>query len=445
MQFNRGDLAAGAMGALYADGGLANRVARGLSGTPKWMRANFARATGEESKSPTLWGKLNGVLDTTVRAERLADFVSQNHADITTHLDTWFAQSQETKEFVKRFTVGEMPQGQEVPKEAPSPKPEAPKVPAAQVPVPVVFETPKGAESFAPVWASLGIPQAVQAALSGQIDAIVAKVRDEVKVVRYEVKDKHEVRVVPGLKHLVFDETLDILTAGQNPWLYGPSGTGKTSMAAQLAEALGTRYAGISASPGMSGAEFDGWLLPIGDGGKFEHVESVFLDFIENGGLFLIDEIANLPPDVASKLNMLIANKRAWISKRFEKPEVNVHSKFFLLAADNTSGRGGDRRFVRQQQDSALRNRFTFVRVGYDTNMERELFGTDKPWLDKVWDLRSKAEKAKLTEEVGLRQIAQGFALRGTHGKDRWNLDRCVKTITAGWSDDDRAKVGVAV
>ena len=421
---------------LVLDSGLANRFARALATVPKHRRKAFITTWGETSTSPTLWGKGSGELDKALRARLLGQFVFDNIAAIRHEGPKWFAGTGNdwALALIMEYAKGEY---------TPVPEPKKPVWERVEAPVEAEKAPARSDDQFKAVWASLGIPEAVEAALAEKIDGIVADVRSKAKIVKYEVHERGEVREIPGLKHQCFEECLDHLTAGNRPWVYGPSGTGKTTLGNQLAKALGVRYAGISASPGMSGAEFDGWLLPLGEHGTFEHVESIFLDFVENGGLFLLDEIANLPPDVASKLNMLIAQRRAWISKRFKNPEVTAHKDFYLMAADNTSGRGGDRRFVRQQQDSALRNRFTFVRVGYDREMEEALFGDDKTLLNRVWDLREKAAKAKLDEEVGLRQIEQGYVLRKTHGADKWSVDRCLNTVTAGWSDDDRAKVGL--
>ena len=425
--------------ALKRDSGLANRFARQMAHLPTDIRRSFASAHGEGSTSPTLWAKPNGKLDKAVRADLMVRLAGDNVNHILDHPHKF---SDEVYDLVQKSCLmdGELPT---------PPEPETMPVKVvekiAERPVRAEKVETKASAQFGAVWASLGIPEAVESALAEKIAGIVADVKAQVKIVKYEVHERGEVREVPGLKHKSFEECLDHLVACNHPWVYGPSGTGKTSLAAQLADALGVRYAGISASPGMSGAEFEGWLLPTGAGGQFEHIESIFLDFVENGGLFLIDEIANLPADVASKLNMLIAQRKAWISKRFKNPEVIACKKFYLMAADNTSGRGGDRRFVRQQQDSALRNRFSYVRVGYDRDMESALFGDDKALLGRVWALREKAAKAKLDEEVGLRQIQQPYVLRKTHGKDRWNVDRCIDSVTAGWSDDDRAKVGLRV
>lgn len=417
---------------LLTNGGDANNLARALSKAPKYMRKMFRAKHRQSSTSPTMWGKPNGKLDKYQRAALLAEFCADNAAALR-DLDC----DPIVATMLGKLTTDDTP----APAPEPTPAPEPAPAPAAEQPVQRSVEVDP---QFAAVHSALGIQQAVAAALEAEREALTARIRSDLQIVRYEVHDAGKVRVVDGLKHECFEHTLDIMTAGQSPWLYGPSGTGKTSLAAQLAAALGVRYAGISASPGMSSAEFDGWLLPIGEHGRFEHVESVCLDFMANGGLFLIDEIANLPADVAAKLNMLLANGETWISKRFDNPHLKVHKDFYLVAADNTAGRGGDRRFVRQQQDSALRNRFTFVRVGYDAAMERQLFGDDRPWLERVWALRTKAAQVKLVEEVGLRQIKQGYLMRKTHGADKYPVERCLDMITAGWSDDDRAKVGVA-
>ena len=140
---------------------------------------------------------------------------------------------------------------------------------------------------------------------------------------------------------------------------------------------------------------------------------------------------------------MLLAQGYCWVDKRVGNERLEMHPDAYIVVADNTNGRGGNRRYQRQRQDSALINRFVFVRVDYDTAMEEALFGDDKAILRAVWDLREKAAKLALDEEVGLRAIKTAYRLRKAHGKDRYSVDVCLDAITAGWSDADRQKAGV--
>lgn len=62
--------------------------------------------------------------------------------------------------------------------------------------------------------------------------------------------------------------------------LIGPAGCGKTTLAQQIADGLGLRFGMISLAAGISESALVG---------RFVYVPASFVDFYENGGLFLLD------------------------------------------------------------------------------------------------------------------------------------------------------------
>jgi len=339
----------------------------------------------------------------------------------------------------------------------PAPTPE---VPAPLPPPPPALPEPKVAEyakvdlskvdpAQKKVWDALGISEAVEIALQSLVPGIVNEVKASVNVVVHKIPIAGEYRESKGAKHKRFELCLDVLRLPEEHaekrwlWLYGPSGTGKTHMAKQMADELDLRFAAASCSPGMSTSELFGWLLPLGEDGAFTYVQATFIDFVTNGGVFLLDEFANLPADAGVQLNMMLGNLEGWIAKNLDAPHFAVHMDFRLVVADNTRGAGSVDGFVRNQQDGSTRSRFQFRRLGYDRDLEETLYGSDKVWLDAVWGLREKVEKIGLREEVGSRTIAQGMAMRATYGADKYPVELMLQLATEGWTDDDRAKVGI--
>ena len=205
------------------------------------------------------------------------------------------------------------------------------------------------------------------------------------------------------------------------------------------------RYASIASHVGMSPSEFFGWLLPTGDSGKFEYVGALFADYVENGGMFFIDEIANLPPDALTRVNGLLSNLETWLPKRMGNPHLKMSPSFWLASADNTVGRGSAGGYVRNVISGETRTRFQFVRIGYDRNLERTLFGEDELWLETCWKLREKVAEEDVREEISARFINQGLDLRTTHGADKYPVERCISRLTEGWSDEDRRLVNITV
>ena len=85
------------------------------------------------------------------------------------------------------------------------------------------------------------------------------------------------------------------VVAGLIPLLVGEAGTGKTMLAEQLGQLLRVPFASISCTMGMSESQFTGWLLPVGEAGKFDYVPSPFVRSVEQQSVFLLDEIDFAP------------------------------------------------------------------------------------------------------------------------------------------------------
>lgn len=434
-------------------------------------RKAFKRDQGLESISPLLWGKdpqtNQGTHNWHRRAWLLTQWVRLYGLPSSGRIG-WRIRSGYDKaggavaappgrwtDNSRQEARGEGAQPETPRKESPIPAPESPPVPPTPTPepevpaeepqkapeAPVTAQAPKG--GLEAVWESLGITQAVQEALGASLPGVIEAVKAQVQVHRVEVKDpRGVVKEVPGITHRVMAEVLEFVSAGHYVWLFGPAGTGKSHMPIQISEALGLRYLPISCARGMSKAEFHGMLLPTGDGGKFEHHEAAFIDFVVNGGLVAVEEVANMPADMATMLNNLLSQGEAYIQIRLDDPHVKIHPDFRLIVLDNTNGTGGGRKYVRQQQDFSFIDRFRQVFVGYDKDMERALC-PDEPLLKGFWGLREKAERGGVNREVGFRSIQRSYKDRVLFGKDSYPVERCLRLETGGWTDDELAKVGM--
>lgn len=305
------------------------------------------------------------------------------------------------------------------------------------------------------IWDALKIQLAVETAVQQQAPKLIEEVRKNIHVVRHEVAHPNgDITNIEGLAHERFGDCLDVLRCSKQEnrwlWLFGEAGTGKTFLGKQLASALqnsdGTekRFASISSHTGMSPSEFFGWLLPTGEGGRFEHVESIFVDYVENGGFFFIDECANLPPDALTRINSLLSNLETWLPKRLGREHLEMSGDFSIAMADNTVGRGSADGYVRNVISAETRSRFQYVHIGYDRALEEGLFGHDLQWLKACWKLRDKIENgSNVREMVSSRFINQGLDLRATHGKDAYPIERCIYRLTEGWSDNDLSALSI--
>ena len=85
--------------------------------------------------------------------------------------------------------------------------------------------------------------------------------------------------------HKELPKLLSFLQLFKQAMIVGPTGSGKSTLAKQAAESLQLRYGSFSCNMEASKSELVGFANLNG------YVTSQFLDFYENGGLFLIDKL----------------------------------------------------------------------------------------------------------------------------------------------------------
>ena len=172
-----------------------------------------------------------------------------------------------------------------------------------------------------------------------------------------------------GLQHFEFERILKMLAAGINPYIYGPAGTGKTQMAENAALALGKEFYAISVCGQSSKVDLQGYMDAAG-----KYVPSLFRKAYEFGGVFLIDEIDAGSPNILTAMNSALANGYC----AFPDGMVKKHTDFICIAAANTFGSGASITYTgRNPLDGATKDRFVQLEIGYDKNLELQLFGED--------------------------------------------------------------------
>jgi hypothetical protein len=170
-----------------------------------------------------------------------------------------------------------------------------------------------------------------------------------------------------GVQHSSFEALLKIVAQRVNVWLPGPAGSGKTSAAHAVAEALTLPFYAVSVGPQTSQSQLLGYYDANG-----KYVTTQLRQAYEHGGVFLLDEVDAGSPAVLVTINALLANGHA----SFPDAVVERHKDFVLIAAGNTYGQGADRQYVgRQQLDAATLDRFAVLDWEYDPTLEAHYAG----------------------------------------------------------------------
>lgn len=202
-------------------------------------------------------------------------------------------------------------------------------------------------------------------------------------------------------RHKIFPTVLRLLAAGENVFLVGPAGTGKTTLAEQCAEALGRPFRYTS----RVGNEYKlrGYLDPR----TGQCVRTAYRETVENGGVFLWDEMDGSDESATIAFNADLENGHC----DFPDSIVKRHADCVFIGAGNTYGTGATRKFRgRNPLDGAFLDRFSIVDMDYDEDLEVALSGNAQ-WAYKVQAWRKAAAQIAPDHIIGMRAVINGAKL----------------------------------
>lgn len=260
--------------------------------------------------------------------------------------------------------------------------------------------------------------------------------------VEWRVNDK-PFAVIDGTHHKALPRLLKLTAAGfRNFLVVGPAGSGKTTLAHNLADSLKLRFGQVSCTSGMSESALTGRAIPNLSNGETAFQTTDFVRCYEAGGVFLIDEVDAADPNVMLVINTALANGHMPLPNRSDAPSATRHPDSVIVCAANTWGTGADRQYVgRNQLDAAFLDRFVgaTVEVDYDRDLEASLVG-DAHICARVWNIRSKVQEMKLRRVVGTRFLLACTRLVKGAGE---TLNDALIACTTGWTSDERSKAGI--
>lgn len=239
--------------------------------------------------------------------------------------------------------------------------------------------------------------------------SLPALVRSELqKMVRIaEIKVGKAPSVKMDKSHRMLPTIVQAVVAGASPFLVGPAGSGKTTLAEQVAKALNLKF--YMAARVTSEFKLIGFVDARGS-----TVRTQFREAFEFGGVFLFDEVDASDPDSLTAFNAALSNGLG----DFPDGMVHKHKDFYAIAAGNTFGRGADRQYVgRNQLDAATLDRFEVFEVDYDEDLEHELAG-NLEWSTYVQSIRAAIQRQQVRHIVSPRASIRGARMLAA-GMDR--------------------------
>lgn len=229
--------------------------------------------------------------------------------------------------------------------------------------------------------------------------------------------------------HAALTEVLFEIHAGlKNVGLTGPRGSGKTTLGKQLSETLGVPFGFISVTLGMSESQLFGrWTQ------KGEFLSAPLWGMMDKPGVFLLDEMDCGDPNTLLAANAIMANGMA--TNPYTGEVKARHADFIILAAMNTSGRGGTAEYTgRNRLDAATLDRLALVPVNYDRELETELCPFEE-LRSALWAAREKLEAARSKEVIGTRALQRAAAYKSAGLEDKAIFSR----LTQGWDSNSIA------
>ena len=223
------------------------------------------------------------------------------------------------------------------------------------------------------------------------------------------------------LVHQSFTTVMEVLNSAKrinkNIMLVGSAGSGKSSLCADIAEALKLDFYPMSVGLQTTKSDLLGFINAKGD-----YVTTPVRQAFENGGVLLLDEFDATHAGTVTILNSMLANDIC----SFPDKIVKKHPKFICFVACNTYGTGASLEYIgRNRLDSATLDRFVVINVDYDKKLEKELTHHDL-WLQTIEKMRENIINQGLKVIVSPRASMQGADLLDAGFDINKVLEMCV-------------------
>jgi hypothetical protein len=237
--------------------------------------------------------------------------------------------------------------------------------------------------------------------------------------------------LIEGLVHKEFSHVLKMCPV-ENVMLVGGAGSGKTTIARQVAKALSLPFYFTGAV--QHEAKLLGFINPHG-----KYVETSFYRAWTQGGIFLMDEMDASDPQALLAINASLDCNLC----DFPCGVVEKHKDFHFIGASNTFGKGATMDYIgRNVQDEAGRSRWYYIGIDYDEAMEESLALSFAPasialgWCKYVRAVRKAVENLCERHVVSPRTTIKGVKALSL-GIDR---DKVENAVLWHGMDDERKK-----
>ena len=229
---------------------------------------------------------------------------------------------------------------------------------------------------------------------------VKAKASNAVQKIQYELP-KVKTPTIPKSKIPEFAKVVDDVMLGNPILLIGGAGTGKTTLAQNVAGALGRDYITINCSQWTAPTEIIGGQTLDG------YQEGKMIEAWEKGMVLILDELPKLDPNTAGLLNDALAKTKQEKAIIFNsrKEQFKKHENFAVIATGNVYPNAEDSAYgANNKQDLSLLDRFSGSVYFIEKNIELEQEVVGIYWIWKLCnELRTVIETNQWEAQVSLR------------------------------------------
>lgn len=251
---------------------------------------------------------------------------------------------------------------------------------------------------------AVGLAPDAKITMDNLSDEVLALIRSNASAVVLEIPNWGVRSNVAGASKIPnYAKMLDDLTMGNNIFLYGEAGNGKTTVAKALASSLGVEYISINCNQWTAPAEIIGGQTIDG------YVQGKLIHAWTKGAMLLIDELPKLDPNTAGVLNEALAlageddpRKAVIIDGKGDKH--TKHPKFMVVATGNTTGVSTSLQYpANNQQDASMIDRFrgSYYYVPFPDELAKSILFT--PVYTIFMEIRNVIIQKELGEPTSLR------------------------------------------
>jgi MoxR-like ATPase len=211
---------------------------------------------------------------------------------------------------------------------------------------------------------------------------------------------------IPEIEQIpFFMKVIDDLDCGNNVFLVGSAGTGKTTIAEKVAYARRGLKEDGKGRPPFAIINCNQWTSPVDvKGGQTieGYKEGAMITAWREGLELILDEMPKLDPNTAGLLNDALAKsaKKGAIIFDGRNEPVRKHDDFGCIATGNVLGKGLSGNYVgNNKQDASLLDRFSACtyHIGFNEGLESQLI---YPTVLKIcWDIRKAILKYESKDE----------------------------------------------